>query len=58
MSDQDRKSLIKFGSTAPRLIKHRQVYQHLLAEIESGRLKDGDRLPSEAELVTRFARQY
>jgi DNA-binding GntR family transcriptional regulator len=29
--------------------KHRQVYQALSREIQSGRLKRGDRLPSEAE---------
>jgi DNA-binding LacI/PurR family transcriptional regulator len=34
--------------------KHRQVYQALSREIQSGRLKRGDRLPSEAELVRTF----
>jgi len=38
-----------------RRTKHRQVFEHVLADIESGRLKDGDRLPSEAELVKQFA---
>lgn len=55
MSDQEHKSLTEKNIKAPRLIKHRQVFQHLLAEIESGRLRDGDRLPSEAELVKDFA---
>jgi GntR family transcriptional regulator, arabinose operon transcriptional repressor len=39
----------------PRKTKHRQVFEHILAGIESGRLKDGERLPSEAELVKSFA---
>ena len=30
--------------------KHRRVFDHLLASIQSGELKSGDRLPSEAEL--------
>jgi DNA-binding LacI/PurR family transcriptional regulator len=34
--------------------KHKQVYQALSREIQSGRLKRGDRLPSEAELVRTF----
>ncbi len=55
MKDQEHESLTEKDGTAPRLIKHRQIFQHLLAEIESGRLKDGDRLPSEAELVIDFA---
>jgi DNA-binding LacI/PurR family transcriptional regulator len=38
-----------------RRTKHRQVFEYVLADIESGRLKDGDRLPSEAELVKQFA---
>jgi len=33
-----------------RVSKHRRVYDHLLASIQSGALKPGDRLPSEAEL--------
>jgi GntR family transcriptional regulator, arabinose operon transcriptional repressor len=40
---------------ASRRTKHRQVFEHVLAEIESGRLKDGERLPSEAELVRQFS---
>ena len=34
--------------------KYRQVYDALRREIQSGRLKRGDRLPSEAELVRRY----
>jgi LacI family transcriptional regulator len=38
----------------PRKTKHRRIFEHVLADIESGNLKDGDRLPSEAELVKKF----
>ena len=34
--------------------KHRQVYEALRRQIQSGRWKTGDRLPSEAELVRTF----
>jgi len=40
---------------ASRPIKHRQVFENILADIESGRLKEGERLPSEMELVKKFA---
>jgi LacI family transcriptional regulator len=40
---------------ATRRTKHRQVFEHVLADIDSGKLKEGDRLPSEAELVRQFA---
>jgi GntR family transcriptional regulator, arabinose operon transcriptional repressor len=40
--------------TRRELPKHRQVYSALRQEIQSGRLKRGDRLPSEAELVRQF----
>ena len=40
---------------ASRRTKHRLVFEHVLAEIESGRLKDGQRIQSEAELVKQFA---
>lgn len=40
------------GETLP---KHRRIFDHLLASIQSGQLKAGDRLPSEAELGTFFA---
>jgi GntR family transcriptional regulator of arabinose operon len=38
-----------------RRTKHRLIFEHVLADIDSGRLKDGDRLPSEIELVEQFA---
>ena len=34
--------------------KHRQVYRSLEREIRDGRFKEGDRLPSEADLVRQF----
>src|SRR5690349_22293896 len=34
--------------------KYQQVYTALKREIQSGRLKKGDRLPSEADLVRQF----
>ena len=40
--------------SAHRKTKHRQVFEHVLADIESGKLKEGDRLPTEAELVKQF----
>ncbi len=39
----------------PRRTKHRQVFEQVLADIESGRLKEGERLPAEIELVKTFA---
>ena len=41
-------------AVAEPLPKHRQVYQALSRDIQSGRLKRGDRLPSEAELGRTF----
>src|SRR5258708_26284318 len=38
----------------PQLPKYRKVFDALQGEIQSGRLKAGDRLPSEAELERRF----
>jgi DNA-binding LacI/PurR family transcriptional regulator len=43
------------AKSVPRRTKHRQVYEQVLADIESGRLKEGERLPSEIELVKEFA---
>jgi len=40
--------------TARPVTKYRRVFDHLLASIESGQLKPGDRLPSEAELGKLF----
>lgn len=39
---------------ANRQSKHRRVFDHLLVSIQSGELKPGDRLPSEAELGKLF----
>ena len=39
---------------ANRQSKHRRVFEHLLASIESGALRAGARLPSEAELGKMF----
>ena len=39
---------------ADRVAKHRRVFEHLLSSIQSGQLKPGDRLPSEAELGKLF----
>ena len=36
------------------IAKHRRVFDHLLASIQTGQLKPGDRLPSEAELGRLF----
>ena len=43
------------GKPASRQTKHRQVFEQVLADIESGKLKEGERLPSEIELVKEFA---
>jgi len=42
------------GEGGGHVSKHRRVYEHLLASIQSGALKPGDRLPSEAELGKMF----
>jgi GntR family transcriptional regulator, arabinose operon transcriptional repressor len=42
------------SDSASRQSKHRRVFDHLLASIQSGTLKPGDRLPSEAELGKLF----
>jgi len=46
--------MIEHEKPALRRTKHRQIFEHVLADIESGRLKDGERLPSETELVKEF----
>lgn len=55
MNERRTKPPIEREKPSPRRTKHRQVFEHVLADIESGRLKDGERLPSEAELVKQFA---
>ena len=52
---RSRRSASKLGpppenDPSARISKHRRVFDHLLASIQSGELKPGDRLPSEAEL--------
>jgi DNA-binding LacI/PurR family transcriptional regulator len=42
------------ADSAHRQAKHRRVFDHLLANIQSEKLKPGDRLPSEAELGRLF----
>ena len=42
------------GLASPRTPKYRRVYAALWRDIQSGRLKRGDRLPSEAELERKF----
>ena len=56
---RSRRSASKLGpppesDPAAHLSKHRRVFDHLLASIQSGELKPGDRLPSEAELGKLF----
>jgi len=41
-------------AVAPRVPKHRTIYEKIREEIVSGRYGNGRRLPSEAELVDRF----
>ena len=41
-------------NTPQHIAKHRRIFDHLLANIQSGVLKSGDRLPSEAELGALF----
>jgi GntR family transcriptional regulator, arabinose operon transcriptional repressor len=55
LSEHRTESPIEHEKPASRRTKHRQVFEHVLADIESGRLKDGERLPSETELVKQFA---
>jgi GntR family transcriptional regulator, arabinose operon transcriptional repressor len=55
MSEHEMKPAMEHEKPALRRTKHRQVFEHVLADIESGRLKDGERLPSEIELVKQFA---
>jgi GntR family transcriptional regulator of arabinose operon len=55
MNEYQIKSSIEHEKPAIRRTKHREVFEHVLADIESGKFKEGERLPSEAELVIRFA---
>jgi GntR family transcriptional regulator, arabinose operon transcriptional repressor len=55
VSEHGTKSTEEHEKPASRQTKHRQVFEHVLADIESGRLKEGERLPSEIELVEQFS---
>jgi LacI family transcriptional regulator len=55
VSNHGTKSMMEQERPALRQTKHRQVFEHVLADIRSGRLKEGERLPSEIELVKEFA---
>jgi DNA-binding LacI/PurR family transcriptional regulator len=54
MSKHRDKQPVKKEESGSRKTKHRQVFEYVLSNIESGKLKNGDRLPSEAELVQQF----
>ena len=55
MNEYRIKSSMEHEKPAIRHTKHREVFEHVLADIESGKFKEGGRLPSEAELVKQFA---
>ena len=55
MSDHGARGVSGQEKPAARQTKHRQVFEHVRAEIESGRLKEGERLPSEMAMVKQFA---
>jgi GntR family transcriptional regulator, arabinose operon transcriptional repressor len=54
MAENPNKQSVKDVDAESRKTKHRQVFEYVLADIESGKLKEGDRLPSEAEFVIQF----
>ena len=54
MTESHNKQAGRNADAESRKTKHRQVFEYVLADIESGRPKEGDRLPSEAELVIQF----
>jgi DNA-binding LacI/PurR family transcriptional regulator len=54
VSEHEAKSDTDQGKPAPRRTKHRQVFEQILADIESGKLKEGERIPAEIELVKQF----
>jgi len=55
VSENENDPTMEHRKPISRRTKHRQVFEYVLAEIESGKLKDGERLPSEAELVREFS---
>ncbi|MBN1904097.1 MAG: GntR family transcriptional regulator [Deltaproteobacteria bacterium] len=54
MTETHNKQPEKNEDAESRKTKHRQVFESVLSDIESGKLIEGDRLPSEAELVRQF----
>jgi len=55
-SCQDRiKSFTEHEKPIIRRTKHRKVFEHVLADIESAKFKESERFPSEAEPVKSFA---
>ena len=54
MTEHRNRQPMKQEKPESRKTKHRQVFEYVLTDIESGKLKGGDRLPSEAELVKQF----
>jgi GntR family transcriptional regulator of arabinose operon len=55
VSEHGINSMMEQEKPTSRQTKHRQIFEHVLADIESGKLKEGERLPSEIELVKEFA---
>jgi GntR family transcriptional regulator of arabinose operon len=55
VSERGIKPIMEQERPASRRTKHRQIFEQVLADIESGRLKEGERLPSEIDLVKEFA---
>jgi DNA-binding GntR family transcriptional regulator len=55
VSERGANSMMEQKKPASRQIKRLQVFKQALADIESGKLKEGDRLPSEIALVVGFA---
>ena len=54
MTDNIEKQTMDQKKNESRKTKHRRVFEYILSDINSGKLKDGDRLPSEFELVKQF----
>ena len=54
MNDLSYHSVVDAPKTAPQHPKHRQVFEALQQQITGGRMRAGDRLASEADLVRRF----
>ena len=54
MTEHRNRQSVKQEKSGSRKTKHRQVFEYVLSDIKSGKLKSGDRLPTEAELVKQF----